>query len=301
MTSTAWVGLVFLALILALVYLVIIERIRLQIDHHVIQPDSSLPPGCVVRILHISDLHADGNSVFGRWLLRRYARQIRQLNYDVVAHTGDLLDNHAGIAPAITFLREIADGRPAFTVLGNHDYHHYSTLENILNIHTLRDMGLAFEIPIVGYLGELEKEVREAGIVPLKNEGRLVRVGSCHVWLAGIDDMMLGHPNVNGALNGAPDGVPIVLLSHNPDIYPWAALADIDLTLSGHTHGGQIDLPGIGPLLTRCNVGRKMASGLTLRDGTALHVSRGLGETLPLRLNCSHHATVIELRCAESS
>jgi len=296
-----WVGLVLLALVLAFVYLVIIERVRLRIDHHVIMSDGLPPSGCVVRILHISDLHADGNSVFGRWLLRRYARQIRQLNYDIVVHTGDLLDNYAGIAPAIAFLREVTDGRPAFTVLGNHDYHHYSTLENILNIHTLRDMGLAFEIPIVSYLGELEERAREAGVVTLKNEGHLASAGGCLVWLAGIDDMMLGDPNVNRALNGAPDGVPVVLLSHNPDIYPWAVLAKIGLTLSGHTHGGQIDLPGIGPLLTRCNIGSKMASGLTLRDGAALHVSRGLRETLPLRLNCSHHATIIELRGTKSS
>lgn len=283
-----------LAAAAALVYLVFVERVRLHIDGQVVVSDK-LPPGCRVRILHISDLHAQG-SIFGRWLLRRYASQIRRLDYDLVAHTGDLLDNYAGIGPAVAFLQEVAGGRPAFTVLGNHDYHHYSWLENIFNIHTIKRMGLVVHIPIVGYLGELEQRAREAGIITLNNEGCGVHVADCQIWLAGIDDMMLGEPNINRALNGASAGLPIVLLSHNPDMYPWAVLAGVDLTLSGHTHGGQIDLPSIGPLLTRCSIGRKMAVGLTLRDGAALHVSRGLGETLPLRLNCPHHATVIELR-----
>jgi len=283
-----------LAIVAVLAYLSCVERVRLQIDRQVIVSDK-LPPGCRVRILHISDLHANG-SIFGRWLLRRYASQIRRLEYDLVAHSGDLLDNYAGIGPAVSFLQEVAAGRPAFTVLGNHDYHHYSWLENIVNIHTIKRMGLAVHIPIVGYLGELEERAREAGVTTLNNERHLVQVGECRIWLAGIDDMMLGEPNINRALDGASAGLPVVLLSHNPDIYPWAALAGVVLTLSGHTHGGQIDLPGIGPLLTRCSIGRKMAVGLTRRGGAALHVSRGLGETLPLRLNCPHHATVIELR-----
>jgi len=287
---------VLIALLLALAgvifYLAIIERIRLQIDRCVIV-SPKLPPGCRVRVLHISDLHANG-SAFGQWLLRRYARRIKQLDYDLVVHTGDLLDNRAGIGPAVAFLREVAADRPAFTVLGNHDYHHYSWLENIINIHTIKRLGLAVYIPIVGYLGELEERAREAGVITLNNEGRLVQVGDCRMWLAGIDDMLLGQPNVNRALDGIETALPVLLLSHNPDIYPWTALAGVDLTLSGHTHGGQIDLPGIGPLLTRCTIGRKMAVGLTLHDGAALHVSRGLGETLPLRLNCPHHATIIE-------
>ena len=92
---------------------------------------------------------------------------------------------------------------------------------------------------------------------------------------------MLGEPDLNRALNGASPDVPVVLLSHNPDIYPWAAMAGVDLVLSGHTHGGQINLPGVGPILTRCNIGRD-TTGLTVRGNSVLHVSRGLGETLPV-------------------
>lgn len=291
-----WQWLLAVVAAIAFVYITLIERARLRIDHHIIVPDRPLPPGYRLRILHVSDLHVNGHSAFCRWRLRRYARQVKTLDYDIVVHTGDMLDNGVGIRAAVDFLREITGGRPAFTVLGNHDYHHYSWIENIINVHTLRRLGLPIEIPIADYLDELAERARDAGIVCLNNEGQLVRTGGRTIWIAGIDDLMLGEPNINHALNGASPNVPVVLLSHNPDIYPWADLAGVDLVLSGHTHGGQINLPGIGPVLTRCYIGRDVAAGLSRRGNSVLHVSRGLGETLPIRLNCPHHATIIEVR-----
>lgn len=284
------------AAVLAFIYVTLVERARLRIDRHIIIPDGSLPSGYQLRILHVSDLHVNGHSAFCRWRLRRYARQIKALDYDIVVHTCDMLDNGGGLDTAVDFLREITGSRPAFTVLGNHDYHHYSWLENIINVHTLRRLGLHIELPLADYLDELAERVRQAGIIPLDNEGQLVHTGDRTIWIAGIDDLMLGNPNINRALNGASPNVPVVLLSHNPDIYPWAELAGVDLVLSGHTHGGQINLPGIGPVLTRCYIGRDMAAGLSRRGNSVLHVSRGLGETLPIRLNCPHHATIIEFR-----
>ena len=284
---------------LFLMYVTLIERSRLRIDRHCVFTRKPVAPDFRLRILHVSDLHMNGRSWFRRWRLRRYARRLKGLDFDILVHTGDMLDNGPGIAPAVAFLREVAGGRPAFTVLGNHDYHHYSTLENLLNVHTLRRIGLPIQIPLAGYLDELKETAREAGIVTLNNEGRIVRASEHAVWLAGVDDLMLGRPDLNRALAGAPSDLPVLLLAHNPDIQPWAALAGTELTLAGHTHGGQISLPGIGPLLTRCQIGRERVTGLSTDslDGThsVLHVSRGLGETLTFRWNCPHHATIIEL------
>lgn len=281
------------------IYVVLIERSKLCIDRHRVFTTKPAAPDFRLRVLHVSDLHMNGRSRFRRWRLRRYARRLKELDFDILVHTGDMLDNGPGIAPAVAFLREVAGGRPAFTVLGNHDYHHYSTLENLLNVHTLRRIGLPIRIPLADYLDELKETAREAGIVTLNNAGQIIHAGEHAVWLAGVDDLMLGNPDLNRALAGVPSGMPVLLLAHNPDIQPWAHLAGIDLTLAGHTHGGQISLPGIGPLLTRCQIGRDRATGLSSDslDGSlsTLHVSRGLGETLPLRWNCPHHATIIEL------
>lgn len=293
---TFWRWPLLAAAVVIFAYSTLVERTRLQIDRYVIIPHRRLPPDYRLRILHVSDLHVNGRSPFCDWRLRRYAQRIKQLDYDIVVHTGDMLDNEAGIDAAVSFVQEIAGDRPAFTVLGNHDYHCYSWFENIFNVHTLRRHGFPIEIPIADYLDEFRERARQAGIIPLDNEGRLVRTADRMVWIAGVDDLMLGRPDINRALNGASLGTPVVLLSHNPDIYPWADLAGVDLVLSGHTHGGQINLPGIGPLLTRCHIGRDMATGLSRGQHGALHVSRGLGETLPVRLNCPHHATIIELR-----
>ena len=306
MPGNLWAGMrwaVWLAGVLFLIYVMFIERSRLRIDRHLVSTRKPVHPGFRLRVLHVSDLHVNGKSWFRRWRLRRYARRLKGLDFDILVHTGDMLDNGPGIEPAVAFLDEVAGGRPAFTVMGNHDYHHYSTLENVLNVHTLRRIGLPIRIPLADYLDELKETARESGIVTLDNEGRIVRTDTSAVWLAGVDDLMLGLPDMNRALAGAPPDVPILLLAHNPDVQPWAALAGVDLTLAGHTHGGQISLPGVGPVLTRCQIGRDRAAGLSSdsQNGShsVLHVSRGLGETLPFRWNCPHHATIIELVSAD--
>ena len=167
-----WLALVAAAIIF--LYATVIERTRLRIDRQTVVFPGVLSPDYRLRILHVSDVHMSGRSAFRHWRLRRYARRIKRLEYDIVVHTGDLLDNETGIEPAVAFLKDIAGGRPVFTVLGNHDYHHYSWLENLLNVHTLRRIGLPVEIPIAGYLGKLAGWAHEAGIVSLHNEGRLV-------------------------------------------------------------------------------------------------------------------------------
>lgn len=279
----------------------LLERTRLVTDQHTIVLDRSTGPGFRLRILHISDLHMSGRSLFRRWRLRRYIQQIRRLQYDVVVHTGDMLDDADGIDQAVSFLREIADGRPVFAVPGNHDYHSYSWLENILNVHTLRKWGWVGDIPLNDWLGRLGETAGQEGIVFLTNEGRRVHLNGADIWLAGVDDLMLGAPDMNRALATAPRDIPIILLSHNPDLFPWAAMAGVDIVLAGHTHGGQVRLPCIGAVITRTHVGRDMATGLVRLGKAFLHVTRGLGETLPLRLNCTPQATIIELLGSKSA
>jgi len=103
-----------------------------------------------------------------------------------------------------------------------------------------------------------------------------------------------------GLLSGVPAGTPAIVLSHTPDIYEDAAELDVPLTLAGHTQGGQIRLPFIGPLVVDTSVGRDRSAGLSGEDGRYLYVTRGVGTSrLPARLLAPPEATVITLRGAE--
>jgi predicted MPP superfamily phosphohydrolase len=283
--------------VLGLGYSGLIARGRLRVDRQVVvvsraRIDFSL------RILHLSDLHVDGHSLFRRWRLRRLAPTLRALRFDVLVFSGDLIDDEGGVEAGVAFLGQVAGGRPAFAVLGNHDYHHYPWWQNILDVHVLRDRGLVSDVPIDQDVARIERLYASAGIELLTNRGRLLCLNGTEFWLAGVDDLLMGKPNLNRtvAAEGAPAEPSRVLIAHHPDLFPWAEMAGFDLVLSGHTHGGQIRLPFVGPVLTGSSLERRMIAGLTRNHHGTLHVSRGLGETIPVRFNCPLHATVVEVR-----
>jgi len=98
-------------------------------------------------------------------------------------------------------------------------------------------------------------------------------------------------------MSRVPEGAPVIVLSHTPDIYPDAAALGIPLVLAGHTQGGQVRLPLLGPIIVDTSVGRDKAAGLFIENGSALYVTRGVGTSrLPVRLLSPPEATVITLR-----
>ncbi len=108
----------------------------------------------------------------------------------------------------------------------------------------------------------------------------VVLAGNELPWFKPAADLGQCPPTVNGKR-------PLrVVLSHSPDQLGWARTHDCDLMLAGHTHGGQIRLPGIGPILSPSLHGSRHASGTFYYEPTVLHVSRGIAGTRPLRLNC---------------
>ena len=120
--------------------------------------------------------------------------------------------------------------------------------------------------------------------------------------VAGVGDLWEGNPDYAAALNGVPAGHPRLLLSHNPDAAesrrpPAAGQYRVDLMLSGHTHGGQIRLPGLGTPMIPILYGQKYASGLVEGPACTVYVSRGIGTTvMPLRLGVRPEIAVIELK-----
>jgi len=242
-----------------------------RIARYVVTP-GEWPSGIpTVRIVQLSDMHAATPFMTGD-RLATIVEQTNRLKPDIVVLTGDFVaDMTLGARPldpgaAIRPLRNLKARYGVAAVLGNHD-------------HWFNEAGLSAEL-------------RRSGIHLLSNAHE--RIGP--VILSGVDDDFTGHDDVKTALDGLGAGAPVILLSHSPDVFPevppW-----VPLTLAGHTHGGQIVLPLLGPLATESRFGRRFVHGLVRENGHDLIVSAGLGTTfLPLRIGVPPEIVKIDVR-----
>ncbi len=157
-----------------------------------------------------------------------------------------------------------------FSVLGNHDHWKGATV--------------------------VRRGLEESGLAILNNSGLTLSKGQERLYLAGLDDGWVGRSNLSQALEKQPQGVPTILLMHEPDFADtFSADGRISLQLSAHIHGGQVRLPGIGaPFLPRH--GRKYDQGLYRVQDMWLYTNRGIGVTNPpVRFNCRPEVTEIKL------
>lgn len=213
---------------------------------------------------HLGQLHTADNLA---WAIAQMQREQPEL----LVLTGDLVATHQAIAQLPDFVRGLSAPLGVYAVAGNHDYWE----------------GLA----------EVRQALDQIGIPLLMNEHCRLRWKGADLWLAGIDDLWEGRPDVAAALAGVPPGAFTVLLAHVPDIADESATHHIALQLSGHTHGGHLRLPLIGPFSLPRH-GLRYAMGHYTVGTMALYVSRGLGGA-PLRFLCRPEATIITLRCSE--
>lgn len=117
-------------------------------------------------------------------------------------------------------------------------------------------------------------------------------------WLVGLGDWWEGQPDLAGALADVPRDAPRLLLTHNPDVFP-TILPRIDLTIAGHTHGGQVNLPVLGRLVVPSDYGSRYAIGLVEEEGRRMFVSSGVGTSiLPVRFRTPPEISVLELVAA---
>ena len=220
------------------------------------------------RIVHLSDLHY-GPFTDARHL-RRAIEAANDLNPDLIALTGDYISQERiYAAPCAGLVGRLKARNGVFAVLGNHD--HWTDAKLVTDLF------------------------RTEGIRVLINEGLRLDVDNESFWLAGVDDAMVGLEDLSLALAGSGEIEMKLLLAHNPVILRRAARADVDLVLSGHTHGGQVT---IRPEKNRSGRPRKrMLRGLGRRANTQIYVTRGLGTVvLPIRYGCPPEVSLLELR-----
>ena len=218
-------------------------------------------------ILQISDMHVD----MCAGAMRSVAALVPDLRYEICVLTGDYRGRTFGSFEAtlagVERVRQHLKP-PIYGVLGNHD-----TIQMVPGMEAM-------------------------GIRMLLNECDVIERGGARLYLAGIDDAHYFRvDNIEKAASAIPDGAYSILLSHTPEIYRQAAYADFRLLLAGHTHGGQICLPGGVPITLDSVLPRRLGAGAWRYYKMDGYTSVGAGSSiLPVRLNCPPEITLHHLR-----
>lgn len=220
-----------------------------------------------LTIAHLSDLHYTGK-IDVRYF-QELVRQTNKLNADIVCLTGDIIDSSKCLNWIDSTLAEVEARHGKFFILGNHD-------------RRVEDDRLTRERMVAGGWQDLGEDWIELNLAGR----RIAFAGNELPWYPGARTLSdRNHDSDELAL----------LLAHSPDQFSWAVKRGFNLVLAGHTHGGQIRFPLIGPVIAPSRHGVKYASGSFQRDNTVMHVSRGVSGDEPIRLNCPPELSLITL------
>ena len=228
-----------------------------------------------MRIVQLSDLHIGPQT--SRHFLNRVRTAVASAGGDLIAVTGDLVDDHAlDSAHYASALGELAAPLGVYVVPGNHD--------------------------VYANWPAVRAELERLPVTILVNESRMVQRGEGRFAVAGTGDpagrwIATSHagPDIDAALRAVPPGAFTIALAHNPSLWPALADRGVDLTLSGHTHWGQLALPAFQWSLAGLFLDHAM--GVVTRDASLLYIHPGTGFWgIPFRIGARPEVTIIELR-----
>ena len=278
------------AVVAVFLYSWLIERVWFALRVHRVP---CLPAGArPVRMLHISDLHFRKGQRRKRAFLARCART----EPDLVVCTGDFVDHAGGIDAAVEAVAQLRPSAGALYVFGSHDYYASrpgNPFKYLLG-PSKPDFSKSRPLP----WRDLADKLAGIGWTQLINKAATVSLnGLGPVDVVGLDDPHIRRDDLSVASQRRGDGFRLGI-AHSPDAAPALARLGYDLIVCGHTHGGQLRVPGIGALVTNTkHLPRRMARGLHRFDGAWLHVSAGVGTSAytPVRFACRPEACVLEL------
>lgn len=262
-----------------------LESRRYQRTSHRVSVRKRLPSP--LRILHLSDIHFRG----GNRALGVFFETLGREVFDLILISGDIFDCAEG-RPEAALFRGLKSRHGIYAVFGNHDYFDYRFAD--LALHFTPGQGQPRKSqPVASF----EKAVQEAGVRLLRNETVEVLVGATRVLIHGLDDPITGRANVRQAMLNFDQTKLNILLTHSIDVFLDIGENEVDLSLSGHSHGGQVCFPVIGPVLTHTLLGRQYAKGIKKLKGATCCISRGIGTSrfYPIRLLCAPEAIVLEV------
>lgn len=233
-----------------------------------------------LKVAVLTDLHV-GAPHMGIDKLRRVVERTNNERPDVVVMLGDfVIDDVVGgkfvePEPIAEALRNLRAPLGVFAVLGNHDW--WNDGERVT------------------------RALRGAGVVVLENEVRRVERDGRAFWLIGIADLWTRRPDIGGSLSKVDGDDPVIIITHNPDIFPNVP-ARVTLTLAGHTHGGQVNLPLIGRPVVPSDFGQRYAMGHVVEDGRHLFVSGGVGTSIiPVRFRVPPEIAILMMTSDKQS
>jgi predicted MPP superfamily phosphohydrolase len=223
-----------------------------------------------LRVAVVSDLHAGGPHV-GEERVEHVVARVNREQPDLVALLGDYVDRNVRLGEEVApeaVAERLGDLRAplgVFAVLGNHDW--------------------------VSGGERMRRSLRECGIEVLENDAVSAQRGGEVLWIVGLADLRERHPDTDTPFALVPDGAPLLVLSHDPDLFPHIP-ARAALTLAGHTHGGQVNIP----LVRRLIIPSRYVAGVVEEDGKRMFITRGVGEVnLPLRLGAPPEVAILTL------
>lgn len=230
-----------------------------------------------VRVLHLSDLHASDTVPYE--LIERAIELGLEQRPDFACLTGDFITRSIPSPEEYKrVLGRLAQAVPAFACFGNHD-------------------GGRWAVRLGGYpdIDPVRKVLEDAGVACLHNSSQVLEVGGQQILVAGLGDLWSREVRPEAALPSAAPDVPCLVLAHNPDTrlqlggYSW------DLMLSGHTHGGQVVIPIVDYAPFQAVKDRRFLEGLQPWEGRLVHITRGVGNLLGVRLNCRPEVSLLVL------
>lgn len=253
-------------LLLFFLEIMAVEPFRMRVTERVIS-HSQIPSD--LSILWLSDFQLRNDSGYREKWIRR---NLSNWKFDLICITGDVFDTNAGMRSATEMLEGLSKIKPTYVVLGN--WEHWSGVD------------------LASYRSDLEGR----GVQVLVNENMQIAFRGKKFAIVGVDDPSELRDNLPLAMNGLDKNVPKILLAHAPSIFPRAASRDIDVILAGHTHGGQVVLPWIGPpyLPPGCD---NYVYGKYEDRHSVMFVTSGVGTSiLPIRFRCRPEIVLLNFR-----
>lgn len=242
-----------------------IEKVEIELK------EESILLGRNLIFIQLSDFHSKS---FG-YREKKVLKILRKVKPDFVFITGDIVDwQTKDFQTCGKFWQELAKIAPGktFAVLGNHDHRNQKFRE---------------------FLSLFEK----SGIELLNNDSKKIFIDGGYFYLIGVDDPHLGYDNIEKAMEGVESEKLKILLAHSPEIFRKVKGKDINFVLTGHTHGGLVNLPFITDFILPLRYDKKYKRGLFQEQGTYLYVNRGIGTTiLPIRFNSFPEITLFRFK-----
>ncbi len=251
------------------------ETAQIHIDHQSIAVPNLPSAFAGKKLAVMTDIHL--GPFVGMDFVQQSIQLANDLKPDLIALVGDFVHrgNQAEIKLPVCLqaLSDLHAPLGVYAVPGNHD---------------MLEQGRLYH-----------EAIATTTLIDLTNRSKEVSLDGESLWLAGVDDLWHGRPSLPSALAGIREGSAVILLCHNPDFLEEVPDARVGLALCGHTHGGQIYLPGVGSPWIPSKYGEKYRHGLVQGPKSQVFVSRGLGEAgVPLRMNSLPEINVISLQQA---